>query len=280
MKKVLFFGCFFLTICSCSDYEVRQRLIQADRICETNADSSSSIIRELQDNVGEWHESDRIYANSIYYRARIKDYCEKSADKDNLKVLFEEQASILNESHQHAERFIDTIVAILFVLLVLSGLFLLYFILHHNADKRHIRYLQYMNDRKSDQIHRMKEESDGWKLENNQRLQELVASPEIITMQKRCANRECPTSDEWERFQTMMDTLFSSFVQQFVSVFHLSAQEIHVCLLVKAQFKPMEIAILTAHSKEAIYSTRRRLYKKITGKKGTPEQLDKLIMEW
>ncbi len=42
----------------------------------------------------------------------------------------------------------------------------------------------------------------------------------------------------------------------------------------------MEIAILTAHSKEAITSTRRRLYKKITGKSGTPEQLDKLIIEW
>ena len=279
MKKVLFIGC-LLIISSCSDYEVRQRLMQADSICEENADSSLSIIRKLRDNVVEWHESDRIYANSIYNRARIKNYCKKSADRDSLKELFEEQASVLNESHQRAERFVDTIVAILFVLLVLSGLFLLYFILHHKANKRRIRYLLYMNDRKSDQICRLKEETNGWISERNQRLQELTASPEMTTMRKRCANKECPTAEEWEQFQTMMDTLHSSFVQQLVSVFHLSAQEIRVCLLVKAQFKPMEIAILTAHSKEAITSTRRRLYKKITGKSGTPEQLDKLIVEW
>ncbi|MCR5755799.1 MAG: hypothetical protein K6G30_13425 [Acetatifactor sp.] len=280
MKKALFFGCLFLIVCSCSDYNVRRQLIQADSLCTTNADSSISIIRELQDNVGEWHESDRIYANSIYNRARIKNYCEKSADRDSLKELFEEQASVLNESHQRAERFVDTMVAILFVLFVLFGLFLLYFILHQKADKRRIRYLLYMNDRKSDQIKSLKEETSEWISKRNQRQQELAASPEMATMRKRCANRECPTTDEWEHFQIMMDTLFSSFVQQLISVFHLSTQEIRVCLLVKAQFKPMEIAILTAHSKEAITSTRRRLYKKITGKSGTPEQLDKLIMEW
>ena len=176
MKKVLFIGC-LLIISSCSDYEVRQRLMQADSICEENADSSLSIIRKLRDNVVEWHESDRIYANSIYNRARIKNYCKKSADRDSLKELFEEQASVLNESHQRAERFVDTIVAILFVLLVLSGLFLLYFILHHKANKRRIRYLLYMNDRKSDQICRLKEETNGWISERNQRLQELTASP-------------------------------------------------------------------------------------------------------
>lgn len=102
----------------------------------------------------------------------------------------------------------------------------------------------------------------------------------MATFRRRCANRELPSADEWENFQVMMDALYGSFVQQLLTVFHLSTQEIHVCLLVKAQFKPVEIAILTAHSKEAISSTRRRLYKKITGKSGTPEQLDKLIMEW
>ena len=205
---------------------------------------------------------------------------EKNADKDELNELFEEQASVLHESHQRTERFIDTIITVLFILLVILGISLLYYVLVHKTEERHIRYLQYINDRKSDQLRRMKEKTNEWMSENNQRLQELAASPEMATMRKRCANRELPSADEWEEFQTMMDALYSSFVQQLVSVFHLSTQEIHVCLLVKAQFKPMEIAILTAHSKEAISSTRRRLYKKITGKSGTPEQLDKLIMEW
>jgi len=280
MKKTLFFGCLLLIIFSCSDYEVRRQIMLADSLCATNPDSSLCIIRELRDNIGEWYESDRIYANSIYNRARIKNYCEKNADKDELNELFEEQASVLHESHQRTERFIDTIITVLFILLVILGISLLYYVLVHKTEERHIRYLQYINDRKSDQLRRMKEKTNEWMSENNQRLQELAASPEMATMRKRYANRELPSADEWEEFQTMMDALYSSFVQQLVSVFHLSTQEIHVCLLVKAQFKPMEIAILTAHSKEAISSTRRRLYKKITGKSGTPEQLDKLIMEW
>ena len=261
MKKTLFFGCLLLIIFSCSDYEVRRQIMLADSLCATNPDSSLCIIRELRDNIGEWYESDRIYANSM-------------------NELFEEQASVLHESHQRTERFIDTIITVLFILLVILGISLLYYVLVHKTEERHIRYLQYINDRKSDQLRRMKEKTNEWMSENNQRLQELAASPEMATMRKRCANRELPSADEWEEFQTMMDALYSSFVQQLVSVFHLSTQEIHVCLLVKAQFKPMEIAILTAHSKEAISSTRRRLYKKITGKSGTPEQLDKLIMEW
>jgi hypothetical protein len=249
MKKTLFFGCHLLIIFSCSDYEVRRQIMLADSLCATNPDSSLCIIRELRDNIGEWYESDRIYANSIYNRARIKNYCEKNADKDELNELFEEQASVLHESHQRTERFIDTIITVLFILLVILGISLLYYVLVHKTEERHIRYLQYINDRKSDQLRRMKEKTNEWMSENNQRLQELAASPEMATMRKRCANRELPSADEWEEFQTMMDALYSSFVQQLVSVFHLSTQEIHVCLLVKAQFKPMEIAILTAHSK-------------------------------
>ena len=280
MKKILFFGCILLIVCSCSDYEVRRQLVLADSLLATDADSSLSIIKELRDDAGEWYESDRIYSNHIYDKARIKIFCEKSAQKNELKELFEDQASVLNESHQRTERLLNTIIAILFVLLVLSGLLLLYFILLHKAEKRHLRYLQYINDRNTGQLRRMKEETNEWLSENNQRLQKLNASPEMATFRRRCANRELPSADEWEKFQVMMDALYGSFVQQLITVFHLSTQEIHVCLLVKAQFKPMEIAILTAHSKEAISSTRRRLYKKITGKSGTPEQLDKLIMEW
>lgn len=280
MKKAFFLGCLLLLFTSCSDYEVRRQLVLADSLCETDPDSSLSVIRVLRDSVGEWYESDRIYSDFIHNQARIKKYCEKNIEKDELEELFQEQASVLNESHQRTDRLLVTIITILFVLLILIGLVLLYYILQHKAELRHLRYLQFMNDRKSDQIKRMEEETNGRMSENDECLQKLVASPEMAAMRKRCVNGELPTAEEWEQFQGMMDALYGFFVQQLVSVFHLSTQEIHVCLLVKAQFKPSEIAVLTARSKEAISSTRRRLYKKITGKGGTPEQLDKLIMKW
>ena len=102
----------------------------------------------------------------------------------------------------------------------------------------------------------------------------------VLTMalRKRCAATELPTEGEWQQFQEMIDSQCDGFAQHLSSVYKLSQQELRVCLLIKAQFKPSEIAILTAHSKEAITSTRRRLYKKMTGGDGTPEMLDDLIL--
>ena len=76
----------------------------------------------------------------------------------------------------------------------------------------------------------------------------------------------------------MIDRYCDGFSQRLSSVYKLSTQELRVCLLLKANFKPSEIAVLTVHSKEAITSTRRRLYKKMTGLDGTPEMLDELIL--
>ena len=100
----------------------------------------------------------------------------------------------------------------------------------------------------------------------------------MMTMQRRCATLEMPSEDEWRQFQTMIDRNCDGFSQRLSSVYKLSTQELRVCLLLKANFKPTEIAVLTVHSKEAITSTRRRLYKKMTGHDGTPEMLDDLIL--
>ena len=105
----------------------------------------------------------------------------------------------------------------------------------------------------------------------------IGVSPETMALRKRCAATELPTEGEWQRFQTMIDSHCDGFSQHLSSIYKLSRQELRVCLLIKARFKPSEIAILTAHSKEAITSTRRRLYKKMTGAYGSPEMLDKLI---
>ena len=41
--------------------------------------------------------------------------------------------------------------------------------------------------------------------------------------------------------------------------------------------EPTEIAKLTLHSKESVASTRRRLYEKVFGSKGSPKDWDSVI---
>ena len=61
------------------------------------------------------------------------------------------------------------------------------------------------------------------------------------------------------------------------NVCQLKKQELRVCLLLKAGFSPINIALLTAHSRQSISSTRRRLYERTFMEKGTPSQWDEFI---
>lgn len=155
------------------------------------------------------------------------------------------------------EQFVATIVAALIAFLLLSLAFILRLVLR-------------LKDRE------LAEQKQKLLLERN--VGQIATSPETMALRKRCAAAELPTQDEWQRFEEMIDKCCDGFARHLSSDHKLSQQELRVCLLIKAQFKPSEIALLTAHSKEAITSTRRRLYKKMTGADGTPEMLDELIL--
>ena len=49
-------------------------------------------------------------------------------------------------------------------------------------------------------------------------------------------------------------------------------------LLTKARVQPKDIALLTAHSKESVASTRSRLYQKVFGKKGSSRDWDEFVL--
>ena len=57
----------------------------------------------------------------------------------------------------------------------------------------------------------------------------------------------------------------------------MNAHEYHVCLLLKIGVKPSDIALLTAHSRESVTASRRRLYEKAMKKSGKPSDWDALV---
>lgn len=171
--------------------------------------------------------------------------------------LLQKQEDNFRASQRRSSRFVATIVAVLIALLLVSLAFILRLVLRQKDSE--------LDQQKQSLFH--KKSARG-----------ISVSHETMALQRRCAALEAPSEDEWQQFQKMIDRYCDGFSQRILSAYKLSTQELRVCLLIKSKFKPSEIAVLTVHSKEAITSTRRRLYKKMTGVDGTPEMLDELIL--
>jgi len=86
------------------------------------------------------------------------------------------------------------------------------------------------------------------------------------------------SQDDWAQLVQLIDGIYTGFTEKLYSLYKLSPQDYYVSLLIKARLQPKEIALLTAHSKESIASTRSRLYQKVFGKKGSSRQWDDFIL--
>lgn len=85
------------------------------------------------------------------------------------------------------------------------------------------------------------------------------------------------TDDDWRELDEQLSEVYPLFHDRLVDLCKLSENEYRVCVLLKAQFSPSQIAVLTCHSKESVSATRRRLYMKAFGKKGAPADWDAII---
>lgn len=85
---------------------------------------------------------------------------------------------------------------------------------------------------------------------------------------------------ELVRIERMADTIHEEFPRLndvLRSIPHLSEMNHQMCLLVKADFKPVEIARILCRDKSTINSARRRLYERVFDEKGSPSQWDEFI---
>lgn len=85
------------------------------------------------------------------------------------------------------------------------------------------------------------------------------------------------TSEEWVLLKELTSPAFPTFFQRLYSLHTLNENELHVCVLLKLQFRPADIARLLQLKPESISSIRKRLYRKVTGNNGNPEMWDKII---
>lgn len=97
-------------------------------------------------------------------------------------------------------------------------------------------------------------------------------------MQRYLDEERMMSQDDWAQLVQLIDGIYTGFTEKLYSLYKLSPQDYYVSLLIKARLQPKEIALLTAHSKESIASTRSRLYQKVFGKKGSSRQWDDFIL--
>ena len=74
-----------------------------------------------------------------------------------------------------------------------------------------------------------------------------------------------------------VDEAYNQFTTRLLELYPMKTIEIQVCVLIKIGLSPAQIAFITIRSRQAISSIRKRLYSKVMGKDGTPEQWDIFI---
>ena len=102
---------------------------------------------------------------------------------------------------------------------------------------------------------------------------------DILVKLNTCDNcKKILTAGDWHAIEQEIESISPDFKVKLYNLYSkLSENEYHICLLIKLGFQPTEVAKLTLHSKESVTSTRRRLYEKVFGSKGSPKDWDEVI---
>lgn len=83
---------------------------------------------------------------------------------------------------------------------------------------------------------------------------------------------------DWKQLNESLNVTYPNFTRHLYALYpKLSEQELHICYLIKIGLRKTTIAELLAHSASAITLALSRLYQKIHGEKGTPQQMEEII---
>ena len=114
--------------------------------------------------------------------------------------------------------------------------------------------------------------------EKRQQAETAIFSSDIYLKIKRLMTEGKSLGEvDWQQLMETVDGVYTGFTEKLFSLYTMSEQDYHVCLLIKVRVSPKDIAILTAHSQESVATTRSRLYQKIFGRKGSTHEWDEFI---
>ena len=107
----------------------------------------------------------------------------------------------------------------------------------------------------------------------------VIFSSEVYRRLQECLNSgKSLNYQDWGELTGLLNSIYTGFTEKLYSLFPMSEHELHVSLLIKMRQQPKDIAMLTAHSKESIATTRSRLYSKVFGRKGSSKEWDDFVL--
>lgn len=118
-------------------------------------------------------------------------------------------------------------------------------------------------------------------LSNRELLEEAFRQSEIYAFFHRAEKEELKVKEvDWEALRTAIDVAYPQFTDRLYELCSkLSQRELYICYLIKLSLSCMSMTRILVCTPSAITQTRKRLYKKISGREGTGEDLDKIIID-
>lgn len=115
--------------------------------------------------------------------------------------------------------------------------------------------------------------------EKREQAETVIFGSDVYLRMQNCLNEgRMMDETDWQALSDLVNRVYSGFTEKLYELYNLSSQDYRVSLLIKVRVQPKDIAILTAHSKESVASTRSRLYSKVFGKKGSSKDWDEFIL--
>lgn len=85
------------------------------------------------------------------------------------------------------------------------------------------------------------------------------------------------TEEDWNALSEIIDKTYNRFTARLYALYPFSEREIRICLLIKINLKPSQIAPLIPCAKQTLTSIRKRMYEKVHNQDGKPELWDDFI---
>lgn len=101
----------------------------------------------------------------------------------------------------------------------------------------------------------------------NQKENEIRESSIFRILKSKAKEEKTINTAEIKQLETIIEKIYPQYIPELFKIAEMNSQELLICLLTKAGFKPLEISKLTSHSPQAISTSRKRLYKKYLAKK-------------
>ena len=115
--------------------------------------------------------------------------------------------------------------------------------------------------------------------EKRQQAETVIFTSSIYHRIQNCLNSGRGLGHEdWSELSEIVNSVYTGFTEKLYSLYRMTEQDYHVSLLIKVRVQPKDIALLTAHSKESVASTRSRLYQKVFGQKGSSKDWDDFVL--